>query len=326
MLNVTDNPTGHSYAYIRKDFGSEPRRNISLEYEIYSHIPTVRDVFVSLIRGENGLPLAGVIVGENGNIKLKVWNYNTYPSQSLYPSKNTFPKGTRRTFPPFYPSSNVRPGQQKLFPPFYPGEFPTIAYSGESLNYYPGNSQPKAKTVTQVRGKTFVRLSISRANSINSEAHLFVNKMDSRGKELYSGLINWKLNDVKTVDLGCALSIDTPYSFSFENIKLIGDVPSEEWYSSRDYQGFKVSPEDSDILWVGAGDIDDPSTFSEPTKLENLARYSYVKPLQAISTPTEVLNIDFDSDITFEEVGELTFSEIESPSVHPPKGIRWTLT
>ena len=277
MLNVNDNSTGLSYAYIRKDFGLEPRANVALEFELTPNLMPIRDVYIALMRGTGGIPLTGIVVGEDRTLKLKNWHYNLYPSKKLYPGKNTFPKGTRRTFPPFYPSSNIRPDQKSLFPPFLPPKYPTIPYSGEKLNYYPGNSQPKPKTVVNVTGKTYVNISVSNYRDISSEVHIYAERIGGRGRNIYSGILNWKMSSVKTVDLGCIYANNTPYNFSFESIYMSGDVPSEDWYLIRDYEGFSVAEEDEDVLWEGSLDTEDPTTYSEPTRLENLARYDYAR-------------------------------------------------
>lgn len=138
MLSVSDNSTGFSYAYIRKNLFNSLKRTISLEYEVTPASLIKKDVYITMFRGLNRLPMAGIVMGEDGSIKLKSWNYVNFPSSRFYPGNNQYPKSSRRRFPPFYPVNYNPP----LYPPFN-----TPIYTSKSdMNpnvFFPGYSQPE---------------------------------------------------------------------------------------------------------------------------------------------------------------------------------------
>jgi len=185
------------------------------------------------------------------------------------------------------------------------------------LPFYPKDTTPNLneRTVfTSIEGTFRVSFRVYNAHTQIAEVFLFIERIGGRASDSYAGPLNWKFANVTNVRIG-AIEATAPYDLSFDNISLNGDVPDPNWYSIKDYQGFKVDPLDEAKTWIGANDINDEETYSEPTSLMNLSRYDYAKASVGDT-------VTWGSDMTFEELKDLTF-EGNFNLTSTPKGLKW---
>ncbi len=150
-----------------------------------------------------------------------------------------------------------------------------------------------------------------------AESNLYVERIGGRYGIAYASGVNWNRENVSAIDLG-QISSSTPYSLTFDNINLIGDVPDPKWFSLRGYHGFKGS---GNLTWIGASITEDVSTYSERTNLPNLARYDYALALipgaaiwgmketfDDLKYSTFAGNYLWGSNVRFEQISENVFS------------------
>lgn len=264
MLHVADNSAGYSYAYVSKDLEDIKRRDIGVSFEVTPSFALSSDVYLAVFRSLGGTLMTAVALGPEG-IKMKAWNYATMPGPRLIPP--FLPNSTRDTVPPFTPP------------------------------YMPANAQPQDRLLVNSATGTFrVEVRVSNPHSYRAEAYVYAEKVGGKLGSGYIGPVNWKLSNVGRIDVGCVYARDTAYDLNFNNLLSNGDVPDPNWFNVQYYSGFSVDPADEDKLWIGAGDIMDAATYSEETKLTNLARYDYARVV-----PTETLEEN-------------------------PKGLRWSMT
>lgn len=245
MLEIRDNAIGISRTYIFKSLEDIQRKTLELEYDLRSNINLTDDIFITVFRGKGGFPMAGITLGPDGKMKLKLWHYPLYLSNRIKLRRGIFLKSSEDNHPSF--------------------NLPKILKS----------THPNPKIVAETTsGITNISIKINNPHTLYADASVFIRKETGRGGSAFGGQLNWKLSNVLRVDLGCVYSNITPYDLNFDNISLNGDALDPDWFFIKDYQGFK----DIDNLnWIGSSDPKDASTYSEPTKLANLARYDYAK-------------------------------------------------
>jgi hypothetical protein len=252
-MRVFDTTGNGSVAFAKRTLENVKRGNLSISYRLIPD-PVDDQVHFTTIRSTTGALMCSALLKPDG-VWMRSWNYATYLNDKFYLSENTYLSGNRSTPLPMWLNTDT-----------YLGETPF--------------SDTLALATTM--GTFDIRLDISNPHTHKAECFLSVDKLNGRYGYASLPLLNWQLQNVGSIEIGCTGSGQTPYDMEFEDILIEGDVPDPDWFYIREYQGFKVDPADEDILWVGARKISDVTTHSEPTELKNLARYNYAKP----STPT----------------------------------------
>lgn len=259
MLRVYDNSSETSNSFVRKSLGNQNRYEVSLSYEIIPSFDLTREVIISLFRTTDGTPTAAIILDRDYTFKLRNWHYPTtfVTGKRVFAGHYLFPKSSRDYYPPFW---NIASGD---------------------TSFYPGYTHPQDKVTLSSREGTFsVELIINKSNTQVAEASLYVERINGSNGFSYGGPFFWKFQNIGTIDVGCIHAWNTPYDLTFSNLSINGDIPDDKWYYIKDYQGLKTDPLDNNKLWIGAGNIENPDTYSEETELKNLARYNYARVVE----------------------------------------------
>lgn len=316
MLRVYDNSLEASTSFIRKDLGTQDRYEIALSYNIIPSFDVNREIIISIFRTSDRSPAAAIILDRNFTFKLRSWHYVTrfLSSNKVFAGHYLFPKSHKNYYPSFWDLA-----------------------SGDT-SFYPGYTQPQDNVVLSSRAGTFsVELIVNNSHTQIAEAQLYVERINGSNGYSYGGPFFWKFQNIGFVDIGCIHSWNTPYDLTFDNISINGDMPDLDWYHIKDYQGFETEIPEEDGSWIGAGDIDDISTYSELTNLKNLARYNYSKFVTGNTnlwgsnkTFNELRNIYFNNNVywgskqTFNELKNRHFIPFTTVT-NPPKGLKWYL-
>jgi hypothetical protein len=251
--------TGVSSAVIGYQFDADMRNEVKATFilEVPQVYPVKKIIIGALMAFSS--PLCSVSLGPLGEIELQNYNY-------------------------FSEDITQFPG-----PESYPG-----------TGIYPSATQPRVITILKnSQSEVEISLMARGFDSEEGETDLYAEKINNKGKIVsgngYSTLLNWAGKVPDSFLLGVVSARDTTYSLSMRDMKVFGEAPStDNYYYAAGHQGLGIDPADSGVLWRGAREIEDPSTYSELTpRIGNLVRYNYVKPDRAL--------------------------------VSSPKGLRWTL-
>jgi hypothetical protein len=247
--------------------------------------------------------VVGYVFGASGHNEVKI-NF-TLPVPIQYPDKRITIAALMASSAPLCSIALGPLGELELqnYNYFDPEETPTHFPGPEvypNVGTYPNTTQPPVKRVLR-NSQSQVEISlIARGfNTAEGETDLYAEKINEKGKIVsgngYSTLLNWVDKVPDSVLLGVVSARDTTYHLTMTDMRVYGESPSDnDFYYAAGHHGLGIDAADNGVLWRGARQIEDPSTYSELTpRIGNLVRYNYVQP--------------------------------DRPLVSAPKGLRWEL-